>query len=1334
MKKISLLILISLFSISLAFSQNARTISAGNITSNTTWYSDTIYTLDGYVYVKNNATLTIQAGTIIKGGLSARKSTLIITRNGMINAQGTENSPIVFTSSSNVGSRAPGDWGGIVILGKAIINRPTDCSTCPGATVAAGETGIQNAIEGDLDNTGGDGLYGGTDNNHNAGILRYVRLEYGGVVITPGNEINGLTMGGLGKATQIDHIQVTQANDDGFEWFGGNVDGKYLVSNRNIDDDFDTDFGFTGKIQFGICMRDSNWYDIGSGPTTNGFESDNDGSGTEAQPFTDPTFSNMTIIGPLANGTVLSTSTSFQNGLRLRRNSSTSVFNSVVMGWADGLFIDGARSGNKHQNDTLLFKNNILAGNLRAVNNSSLPNAGSARTKIYSQANDSILSASGVLTAPFNYTNPNYMPATGSPALSGASFTGAKISDAFFTPTSYRGAVGGSNDWTKCWCNFNPQNSAYTTAPVNNMPITYDAGKDSTICSSKSLVIGQSLTGPYKYSWTPSTGLSSATAARPTASPSVTTKYYGTIMDSVSGCMMMDSITITVTPTPTANFTFAAGSGGTINFTNSSTNATTYSWNFGNGQTSTTASPSNTYTANGTYNVSLTAISGTCTNSINKLVTVTGVNSPFKAVTGDITANTIWFRDTIYTMNGYVYVKNGATLTIQSGTIIKGGANKGTLIITRNGNINANGTRNQPIVFTSDKAIGSRAPGDWGGIVILGKAIINRPTDCSTCPGATVAAGETGIQNAIEGDLDNTGGDGLYGGTDDNHNSGIIRYVRIEFGGVVITPGNEINGLTMGGVGKSTQIDHVQVTQSNDDGFEWFGGNVNGKFLISNRNVDDDFDTDFGFTGKVQFGICMRDSNWYDIGSGPTTNGFESDNDGTGTEAKPFTEPTFSNMTIIGPLANGTALSTATSFQNGARIRKNSSMSLFNSIIMGWPDGVFIDGARSGNKHQNDTLLFKNNIIAGNLRAVNNSSLPSASAARTKIMGNANDTMTSAMGVLVNPFNYNSPVFAPAPGSAALGNASFTGNKINDAYFIQTPFRGAVGPNPDSNWTDCWCKFNPQQENYTSAPINYLSPSADFNAGTPSGRTVNFSNNSSNATMYLWNFGVDGLDTDTSTLLNPSFNFPKNGTYTVTLLTRSACGLSSTSRTVVVNDTSLKPVANYTYVQNSTSGSLQFTFTNTTDEKGFATSYKWYFGDTQTDTAKNPVHTYSARGIYNVKLVAMGLNGTDSITKSIVAIATSAKEEASVIDNITVYPNPATSTLNVDFDLTSQSSLLISMYDITGKLLLNVTNSELLQAGNYTLPVNISSLNQGLYLMRIETLRGSKTVRIVVTK
>ncbi|MFN9583154.1 MAG: hypothetical protein ACK566_10900, partial [Bacteroidota bacterium] len=288
-----------------ASAQKTRTIPAGEITSNTTWFNDTIYTLDGYVYVKNNAILTIQPGTLIKGGDPAKKSTLIVTRTGKLIAEGTPNQPIVFTSSKVAGARAPGDWGGIVILGQAAINRPTDCSTCPGAAVATSLPGIQNNVEGDLDNANGDGLYGGTDPNHNSGSLAYVRIEYGGVVITPGNEINGLTMGGVGKGTNIHHIQITQVNDDGFEWFGGNVDAKYLVSNRNIDDDLDVDFGFTGKVQFAIVLRDSNWYDIGSGPTTNGFESDNDASGSEANPYTDPTFSNVTVVGPLASGNPL---------------------------------------------------------------------------------------------------------------------------------------------------------------------------------------------------------------------------------------------------------------------------------------------------------------------------------------------------------------------------------------------------------------------------------------------------------------------------------------------------------------------------------------------------------------------------------------------------------------------------------------------------------------------------------------------------------------------------------------------------------------------------------------------------------------------------------------------------------------------------------------------------------------------------------------------------------------------------------------------------------------------------------------------------------------------
>jgi len=202
MKKPVLLILLFVMIALQGFSQKVRTLS-GSITSNTTLFNDTTYILDGYVFVKNNATLSIQPGTLIQGK-KGTKATLIVTRNGRIEANGTASMPIVMTSDQSAGNRTKGDWGGLVILGKAIINRPTDCSSCAGAAVAANEAGIQNAIEGDLDNANGDGLYGGTDNSHSSGTLRYVRVEFAGTVITPGNEINGITFGGVGNGTKIE--------------------------------------------------------------------------------------------------------------------------------------------------------------------------------------------------------------------------------------------------------------------------------------------------------------------------------------------------------------------------------------------------------------------------------------------------------------------------------------------------------------------------------------------------------------------------------------------------------------------------------------------------------------------------------------------------------------------------------------------------------------------------------------------------------------------------------------------------------------------------------------------------------------------------------------------------------------------------------------------------------------------------------------------------------------------------------------------------------------------------------------------------------------------------
>jgi len=333
--------------------------------------------------------------------------------------------------------------------------------------------------------------------------------------------------------------------------------------------------------------------------------------------------------------------------------------------------------------------------------------------------------------------------------------------------------------------------------------------------------------------------------------------------------------------------------------------------------------------------------------------------------TGVITADETWTSNNIYLLDGIVYVDSLVTLTIEPGTVIRGRFDslalpvpKGTnssLLIQRGGRLIAEGTPCRPIVFTSNRLAGTRAAGDWGGVLILGRARHN-----------------LGVQNLIEG-TSATQPRGFHGGTNDDDNSGVLKYVRIEYSGFVFSANNEINGLTMGSVGRGTEIDYVQVTNNQDDAFEWFGGSVNAKHLVSFRTLDDDFDSDNGYSGTVQYAVSVRDPALADAS---LSSGFESDNNSTGADISPKTSAKFYNVTQIGAFrcasnANGSGVTASSQlFGRGGRLRRNTDIKIVNSILMGNIRGVFIENPLTLANVTQDSLVFRNNIFAGDFTTI----------------------------------------------------------------------------------------------------------------------------------------------------------------------------------------------------------------------------------------------------------------------------------------------------------------------------------------------------------------------------
>lgn len=442
--------------------------------------------------------------------------------------------------------------------------------------------------------------------------------------------------------------------------------------------------------------------------------------------------------------------------------------------------------------------------------------------------------------------------------------------------------------------------------------------------------------------------------------------------------------------------------------------------------------------------------------------TTTDTDTDYVELTGDITTRTLTANQT-YLIKGQVFVRNGQVLTIEPGTVLLGDKRtRGTLVVDVGGQIIANGTADRPIVMTSNQEAGIRDRGDWGGLVILGRANVNQPSPAIEGITPTIVFG---TQNST---------------AFDNESSGTYRYVRVEFAGIELSPNNETNSITMGGVGRGTIMENVMVSFGGDDGFEWFGGTVNGKNLISFALWDDDFDCDYGWNGNVQFGLVVRYPGFADQSQ---SNGIECDNGPNDNDVQPLTTATFSNLTLLGPIKTGSTVSNA-NYGHSFDLRRRVAASIFNSVVSGFPLGVRFNQPSVTSNYQAGTGVLANNVLFATSEANayrNGTGVTVADvkalweAGNQTIIGAYADAAHTAAGI--NPDWFfgarladaypSAPNFTVSSGTILTG-ASFTNAKFNEAnrttFFNKTvAYRGAFGA---TNWTAGWAEFNPVNADY----------------------------------------------------------------------------------------------------------------------------------------------------------------------------------------------------------------------------------------------------------------------------
>ena len=403
----------------------------------------------------------------------------------------------------------------------------------------------------------------------------------------------------------------------------------------------------------------------------------------------------------------------------------------------------------------------------------------------------------------------------------------------------------------------------------------------------------------------------------------------------------------------------------------------------------------------------------------------TDPNGPL-TVRGTIEADTTWTAAREVLLEGAVFVASGATLTIEPGTRIYGSsASNGALIVSRGGRIMAEGTRENPIVMTSDQPDGDRARGDWGGLIINGSAPLN-------IPGGTAEG---------EGDT------GEYGGTNADDDSGSLRYVRVEFAGSEFSPDNELNGIAFQGVGRRTEVDFVQVHFNKDDGVEFFGGTVNAKHVLCTGIADDSFDWTDGWTGNGQFWIAQQRGDDAD-------QGIEADNNGENNDLAPRSDPTLFNLTLIGDPDTDEGDES----DIGILLREGTAATIRNSIVMGFKDyGLDVDNAATYRNLVDGAIAVTHSIFFGNARGAfdDDSGEPETPPITTAAFAATQPGLLTDDPMLGDPYDHADLDCNPAAGSPALTARAAT--PPNDGFFEPANYLGAC--DEDDDWYRDWTTF-----------------------------------------------------------------------------------------------------------------------------------------------------------------------------------------------------------------------------------------------------------------------------------